>query len=374
MRPSGWSYNPLIDFPENLFSAIDSAKAILFCGAGISVNSGLPTARQLLWEIGEKLPLSKRAMEIILRSPYPFEAFMEVLRSNTKIDALLNIFSRGEPCTTHRLIAKLAAANKLSVICTTNFDTLIESALEQEGLARSVDYEVYFELPALRKADLSSAMVKVLKLHGSIEEPASVMFTINHVASGTLRPALRAVLTKVFARGSQEVVAVLGYSFSDLFDILPTIRSIKAIRKSILAVDHTPAAMPHHAGFRLEPLNADLFSNAQCALRARLDTDQLVEFLWTRCLATPFQQSGHPPVWRADVEAWADNWKRASPASGFKVSGELLEATSNFRQALGYLRQGAKVARDNHEGAMEAMLLSAVGRVNNSVGLYKRGA
>jgi hypothetical protein len=57
----------------------------IFCGAGISLNSGLPLANQLKWHILEKLADNKvdiKDIEEIYEAPLPFEAFMETIFTN----------------------------------------------------------------------------------------------------------------------------------------------------------------------------------------------------------------------------------------------------------------------------------------------------
>ena len=78
----------------------------------------------------------------ILNSPLPFEAFMEILE-DTGISKILDVFEQGVPNTNHFFIAKLARNGYLKVICTTNFELLIEDALRNEGLEKGRDFEVY---------------------------------------------------------------------------------------------------------------------------------------------------------------------------------------------------------------------------------------
>ena len=105
----------------------------VFCGAGISKNSGLPLANELKRYILEKLPIDKKDIEEVMASNFPFEAFIETISENTDISEILEIFQNGEPNTNHILIAKLAKNGYLKTIFTTNFDLLIEKALEKEG-------------------------------------------------------------------------------------------------------------------------------------------------------------------------------------------------------------------------------------------------
>jgi len=115
----------------------------VFCGAGISKNSGLPLANELKQYILGKMSIDKEDIEEIMASNLPFEAFMETISENTDISKILEIFEKGEPNTNHILIARLAKNGYLKTIFTTNFDLLIEKALEKEGQKRDKDFEVY---------------------------------------------------------------------------------------------------------------------------------------------------------------------------------------------------------------------------------------
>ena len=116
----------------------------IFCGAGISRNSGLPLANDLKQSILGKLPIDKKDIDEVMNSNLPFEAFMEILSENTNISKIIDIFKRGEPNTNHIMIARFCKKGYLRTIFTTNFDLLIENALEKEGLRENVDFKRYF--------------------------------------------------------------------------------------------------------------------------------------------------------------------------------------------------------------------------------------
>jgi NAD-dependent SIR2 family protein deacetylase len=57
----------------------------------------------------------------------------------------LDVFDLGKPNTNHVLLAKLARAKYLKTICTTNFDQLIEKALQSERLVKGKDFQVFYK-------------------------------------------------------------------------------------------------------------------------------------------------------------------------------------------------------------------------------------
>ena len=126
-----------------LFDLKESIKAeemVVFCGAGISFHSGLPLANDLVRCVLEKLSVAEEETETIIKSNLPFEAFIETLHENSKVDRIFDIFDLGKPNTNHFLLAKSAKAKYVKTICTTNFDQLIEKAFESEGLIRKDDF------------------------------------------------------------------------------------------------------------------------------------------------------------------------------------------------------------------------------------------
>ena len=90
---------------ENLIREISESirekELAVFCGAGISRNSGLPLANELKRAILEKLPLNAADRDEIMASALPFEAFIETLSENTDISRLLDIFEQCSPNANH---------------------------------------------------------------------------------------------------------------------------------------------------------------------------------------------------------------------------------------------------------------------------------
>ena len=112
----------------------------------------------------------------------------------------------------HDAIATLAASGCFAAIVTTNFDRLLERALDAAG----VDHRVYFEpsdldaLPGTLAA--GSGSLPVIKVHGSVESPASMVDTLRQRLMG--RPAgLEQELVDLMAGNH---VLFVGFSGADL--------------------------------------------------------------------------------------------------------------------------------------------------------------
>ena len=98
----------------------------------------------------------------------------------------------------HAGIAELAATGRVAAIITTNFDRLIEVALQARGVAFTVHHDAA-AFDRLATAGVASACIPVLKIHGSIEDAASLVDTLRQRLTGrpaSLQAALRALLVQ----------------------------------------------------------------------------------------------------------------------------------------------------------------------------------
>lgn len=126
-------------------SALKNSKSVLFCGAGISANSGIPLARELVYRILRELDISSERADLLMESSLPFEAFFEtVIDTSACANELFSVFDSEHPTTNHALIAKLAKLELIHVIVTTNFDSLIEEAMKREGILESATYKRFW--------------------------------------------------------------------------------------------------------------------------------------------------------------------------------------------------------------------------------------
>jgi NAD-dependent SIR2 family protein deacetylase len=190
-------------------------KFVLFCGAGVSFNSGMPLANELKQQILEKLPIDKEYIDEILKSTFPFEALMETISENTDISKILDIFEDGKPNTNHILIAKLVKNGFLKTIYTTNFDLHIENAFKNEGLKSKEDFEVYYDEELFSQIDIEKMddkKIRLFKIHGSIDNRASIRTTLKAVASKILSEKRRDLIKYIFLSGNHKKVLIIGYS------------------------------------------------------------------------------------------------------------------------------------------------------------------
>lgn len=340
----------------------------LFLGAGVSFYSGIPGARALEERILEVLPLDRQDVQTVLCSNLPFEAFMELLALNSNIDRLLDIFRAGKPNRNHRLVAKLTKAHLIKTIVTTNFDALLEMALEEEGLERDRDYRVFYQeqqFSELNYEELNQLdATTLLKLHGSISDEQSIRMNMRNVA-GRAHVAARAnALQYAFSASYHRNVVILGYSCSDRFDISPLIRNLKEPTSQVFLVEHNQLDQPPESITRRTRLangNPNPFVNFKGCDMVQ-NTDRLVNRLYT-----PFVKLATPQktVTTEEGRSWlglVDDWNAGlGDYAQATTCATLLVNASSPRRAIAYLEQASSKARSEGNPAWESEMSTRLG-------------
>ena len=148
-----------------------------FLGSGISSMAGVPTGTKLLELTKEKLYMMDKTLKTIDNAEN-FQKWLE-LKDINDIDYskllemfpseedrrifLEQFFSDVKPTESHVTVAKMVEKGLIKVIITTNFDRLMESALDD----RKIDYDVVdcsHDLKTLKPRE--HAKCRILKLHG----------------------------------------------------------------------------------------------------------------------------------------------------------------------------------------------------------------
>jgi hypothetical protein len=164
----------LPELPQELIEAIADRSAVLLLGSGASLQAGMPSAAAFIEAMIDRiqaldphyrLSMSGTAFNAVASD---FESLFGRQHLYALAQQLVGTRSLGEPTSAHRVAGRL-----FDVILTTNYDILLEQALEGHSavvLAREGD------LP------MDSAEVHLVKLHGSISEPASLVMTESELA------------------------------------------------------------------------------------------------------------------------------------------------------------------------------------------------
>ena len=142
----------------------------------------------------------------------------------------------------HETLAALAAAGYVAAIVTTNFDRLIEGALESRGVPHRVCIEPDgYRALADALASAQTGPLPVVKIHGSVEDAASLVDTLRQRLRGR-GPALAAALRPLLARHHW---VYCGFSGADL-DFDPEYLGLRAAAAASPDKDsRPPVSTPH---------------------------------------------------------------------------------------------------------------------------------
>lgn len=350
--------------------SIKKRELTIFCGAGISWNSGLPLADELKRSILEKLPLNAADKDEIMSSALPFEAFIETLSENVDISKLLDIFEQGTPNPNHILIARLAKAGYLKTIATTNFDLLIERALKKEGLIRDKDFRVYYNEEQFSEIDfekIDDGIIRIFKLHGTVEARESIRTTMKAVASRILSDKRMKLIRYLFSTGGHRKVLILGYSCSDEFDITPQIQSLEESPKEIVFIDHSKEEE------KIEDIKTKDKKNPFKRFtgnRIICDTDKFVEKFWK-----VISQEEYKPIPSIVEGEWLEfvvGWNTGLKYLKYFLSGSICCKISNFQRSIEYYQQTLEIVKALGVKVVEAACYFGLGNTYHGLGNFQQ--
>lgn len=167
--------DPLVTLAAN--APPGEKRYVLFTGAGLSKDAGLPTAWDLMLETAkllrandEEQPGEEDIQEWFLKSKYKDTSYAELIGGiyetpQTQQDFMRRVLRADEPGKGHKLIAGLAKNGVLRCVISTNFDDLIERACLELG----IEIEVVTEENLKTTGPLIQCQAfRIYKPHGSI--------------------------------------------------------------------------------------------------------------------------------------------------------------------------------------------------------------
>jgi NAD-dependent SIR2 family protein deacetylase len=188
------------EVPTELVESWRLGNVAVFVGAGASVGSGLPTWSELVEVLVHGLPEPPATNDLTTLARY-----YELVHGRHRMISILTATLRTEatPNILHRSIAALRPRSVL----TTNFDDLLERSLRDQKHPYGVvvsDDEVPF---------ISASICPLVKLHGSIERPASLVFTSrDYELYEERKPSIARLLASEL---QTKTLLLVGYSASD---------------------------------------------------------------------------------------------------------------------------------------------------------------
>ncbi|TFG20496.1 MAG: tetratricopeptide repeat protein [Promethearchaeota archaeon] len=233
---------------------IKGEQLVFIVGAGCSVDppSCLPAGREMMEAIINYTCAKSEIEKILNLKELRFEQLVEIIRNNLDTElSLINYYGLcNRPNLQHFFLAEMI--KKGHFVITTNFDFLIEYALKQSGVPKD---EI---VPVITKRDfvsyddpnklLDEGKKLVYKIHGSKKNIItgentndSLIATIQALGSGKegenvfqVEPFKRPLFENI---SNNRTLVVIGYSGSDDFDVVPTLRMLKDIN-SIIWIKH----------------------------------------------------------------------------------------------------------------------------------------
>lgn len=188
---------------EDLALKIAAGTWVLFSGAGVSINSGLPSGPELVRRIEQELALSPTFSDSEL--PQACSRFVfEDGRGRTALIAFLRTqldTSGRDPSVVHQRLLELAPSH----LITTNPEDLWEKALHQRGIrfhkiVRNSDWATF------------STEVLLIKAHGDFDAPDTLVFTEEDFAR---YPQEELIQSSIQALLAQRSFVFVGYSAND---------------------------------------------------------------------------------------------------------------------------------------------------------------
>ena len=230
-----------------------NGKLIFFAGSGISVESGIPSAQQILQATSEvflpDLPTSTSstyddkiqrnfilhfvqhtlpAVLAIIQPEILYERLLEVTHGNPESLGLWKTLSPWilrsfgidlTPNLNHILITHYSMRHGKPIL-TTNFDPLFELA------ARSLHYQYKVIVPTsnFSKAELDSNKLNIIKIHGTIQEDSdsveSMLTTMSDISATNYK-----FIEYIAETMRTSNLGIVGYSGRDI-DLFPHLRQI----------------------------------------------------------------------------------------------------------------------------------------------------
>jgi transcriptional regulator CtsR len=197
---------------KNLRNAIDTNKLVVFAGAGISVDAGIPNWGTLIDEMKSEIAIPPNEADYLRIA----QMYYNERQQKEYIDKIRSVLKHKKVKYNeiHEWVFKLNPEH----ILTTNYDDLLEQVIKKESLPFSVVSKDK-EFPYALNTNL------LVKVHGDLNDTEIVLKEDDYLDYSLNHPLIEAFLKSVFA---SKVVLFVGYAFSDinLKMIVQTVRNI----------------------------------------------------------------------------------------------------------------------------------------------------
>ncbi|MFX1397678.1 MAG: tetratricopeptide repeat protein [Promethearchaeota archaeon] len=394
----------MIELDMSFKELLDQCGKLTFLvGAGCSADppSNLPLGRKMIEAIVRHSCAKSEVDKILAIEDLRFEQVVEIVRD--RLDPKLKIIDYYGECESpnlqHFFLAEMLKRGHFVV--TTNFDFLIELAL-LKLLSPKVPEEVI--VPVITEEDYKNpeyqnpnklfkkGKMAIYKIHGSTENAItgektreSLIATIQAFGSGNegesvfqLEPFKRPAFE---ALSDGHSLVILGYSGSDDFDIVPTLKLLKGV-ENIVWVDHAPDDSESEGAFeiekqdtssRIEPTKInEILSDIK--KRGTIRKVYLVKgntSTLLRSVAEPSIELLESEPYEKDLGEWLEeNLKSPSPFQRYQIPFMIYDGFSMVNEAMEacyeILRRAIQEGNDEWKG----VALNNIGEIYRTQGNY----
>ncbi|HCV04661.1 MAG TPA: hypothetical protein DG048_18650 [Pseudoalteromonas sp.] len=188
---------------KNIKQANEDNRLAIFVGAGVSKSSdtdyiSLPLWSDLINQLKSDLSINEELDYLKLAQLYYLE-----FGEQTYTQTLKRYFPEDiNPSSLHRTILKLGA----HIIITTNWDCIIENAIEQEGY-------LYDKICTDKDLVSSTSPNKLIKIHGDFKSHNIVFKEDDYLNYSINFPLIENYVKSIF---STHTILFLGYSYNDI--------------------------------------------------------------------------------------------------------------------------------------------------------------
>lgn len=355
-----------------LVKNLQSKRSGFFCGAGVSWNSGVPSVSMIISRILQSLLPSEKSRILVLeeykRSRIPFERIIENILEVTNDQSLFEIFNYSLPNSNHYFLAHLAKKGTIKEIYTTNFDVLIEIAFKNLGLVENIHYKRYItekDFTDLRK-EKGNSKIKLIKIHGSIDNPQSIITTLKSVAQNKLFSTRARLIEDIFWGPNLKNIIFLGYSFSDVFDVNKVLDTIsKKSSRNLYIINHTEN---FHSckiqSLQKTPYNKYIFRSHSGKIIS-CKTDRLISTLWPNFIDVPYEPLNFRSTWYNRIDKW---YARQLPGVSELICSHLCFIMGLHRLSLKYVDMSIGISEER-----KLKLLHIQGLLHKATILHREG-
>ncbi|MHA1981034.1 MAG: SIR2 family protein [Promethearchaeota archaeon] len=361
----------------------DKEKLTFLVGAGCSIDSPscLPAGRAMMNAIIDYVCPQSEINKIKNLEQLRFEALVEIVRDTLDNDLkLIDYYGLCEkPNIQHFFFAEMI--KKGHFVMTTNFDFLLEHALLQSGVPKDeiivaitkedfVNYQNPVELYENNKKTL-------YKIHGSTQNiitekstKDSLVATIQ--AFGSNKQGLNMFQIESFKQNlfknitKDRSLVIIGYSGSDDFDVVPTLKELKNLN-NVIWIDFKKDVENQEQIFEIDKSTLDKdkvnqvlielkqTNNAKHVYRVYANTSRMIrELLPVEPKISPQSFSMHPYDWLQNNIAEPEKFDK------YFIADEIYTSFGMFQDALKYKELQLSIAEEEHAELWKARILNGM--------------